>query len=417
MATKQFVGRAAAIAQVTKVAFSSILATHTYSVAINGKVVSAVSAGTSLATLLDALIAAWGSSAEPEHRGMVAAYHKDPSNVIDGLMLTSTKAGVPITVTASATTGSATVSQDVDAAGPNFWNLAANWSGGTLPSAGDTLEVIDSAVSILYGLVDTTNYAALKVYANFTGAIGLPATNLDGYPEYRTRFLTLGDGTVPIAVTIGEGVGNHASAIRLNMADAATTLLVLDGQSSQGTYPIEIGDMKSTSTVVVYGGAVLIDDSTTGTIASLKALLRATSRTKAKVKTTASVTATAVEAYGQGTEVELNGSGTTLVVRDNAKVTTRSAAAIATVTSSGRGVISWQSSGGIATKLKVETEGDVDFAEHAGAKTVAACEVSQGGKLRDPYKVVTWSAGVAIMGGARLADVTLDLGPGVTISV
>lgn len=417
MATKQFTGRAAAVAQVTKVIFSSILSTHTYSVAINGKTISALSGGTSLADVLDALIAAWGVSAEPEHRAFVAEYHRDVSNVIDGLKLTATKAGVPWTVTAAATTGTAVPTDETAASGPNFWNIAANWSGAALPSAGDTLELIDSSVSILYGLTDTVNYAALKIYASYTGQIGLPAWNLDGYSEFRTRFLTLGDGTSSIALTIGEGVGNHAQSIRFNSNDTATTLIVLDGQSNSSSYPIEITDMKSTSTAVVYGGGVLIDDSTTGTLASLKVMARSDSRTKPRVKTTSRMTVTAVECYGQGTEVELNGSSTTAVVRDSAKLITRSAAAIATVTSSARGVVSWQSSGGIATKLKVETDGDVDFSEQVAAKTVAACEVSRGGKLRDPYKVVTWTAGVALMGGARIADVTLDLGPGVTVSV
>lgn len=417
MATKQFVGRAAAVAQVTKVIYSSIVATNTYSVTINGKTISTVATGTSLATLLDALIALWGASAEPEHRGMVAAYHYDPSSVLDGLQLTGVNAGEPVTVTAAATTGSATVTDEVAASGPNFWNLAANWSGGTLPSAGDTLELIDSAVSIKYGLVDTNVYAAVKIYASFTGEVGLPATNVNGYPEYRTRHLTLGDGTGTVAVTIGEGVGNHSPAIRINMIDTATTLVVYDGQTNQSSYPIELFDLKSTSTAVVYGGGVLFDDTTTGTIASLKVLSRVGSRTKPRVKTTARVTATAVEAYGSGTEVELNGSGTTLVVRDSARVTARSAAAIATVTCSGRGIISWQSSGGIGTKLNVQADGTVDFSEHAGAKTVAACDLTKDGVLRDPFKVVTWTAGVVLQDGARLADVKADLGPGVTISV
>lgn len=417
MATVQFTGRAAAVAQVTKIVFSSIVATNTYSVTVNGKTISAVATGTSLATLLDALIASWGASAEPEHRALVAAYHRDSGGTIDGLMLTAAKAGVPWTVTAAATTGLATVTQDTNASGPNFFNVDANWSTGSMPSAGDTLELIDCSVSILYGLVVTTNFAALKIYASYTGQIGLPAWNTDGYAEFRTRFLTLGDGTVPIAVTIGEGVGNHAPSIRYNANDAATTLVIFDGQSNSTNYPIEITDMKSTSTGVVYGGGVLIDDSTTGTLVSLKVMARSGSRTKPKVKTTSRMTVTATEVYGQGAEVELNGSGTTLVVRDNAKAITRSAAAIGTVTASGRGVISWQSSGGIGTKLNVQTDGDVDFSEQVEAKTIAACDIARGGRIRDPYKVVTWTTGVALQDGARLADVTLDLGPGVTVSV
>lgn len=417
MATVQFTGRAAAVAQVTKVIFSSIVATNTYSVTVNGKTISAVASGTSLSDLLDALIAAWGSSAEPEHRALTAEYHYNTSSVLDGLKLTATKAGVPWTITAAATTGSATPTDETPASGPNFFNDGANWSGGSMPSAGDTLELIDSSVSILYGLTVTTNFAALKIYASYTGQIGLPATNVDGYPEYRTRFLTLGDGTGSIAITIGEGVGNHSPAIRINANDAATTLVVYDGQSNSTNYPIELYDLKSTSTAVVYGGAVLLDDSTTGTIASLKVMARNGSRTKPKVKTTSRITVTACEAYGQGSEIELNGNGTTLVVRDSAKVIARSAAAIATVTVSGRGVVSWQSSGGMSTKLNLQSNGEIDFSEHVGSKTIAACDVAVGGKLKDPFKVVTWTSGLILQDGARLSDVTLDLGPGVTITV
>jgi hypothetical protein len=59
MATKYWVGRAASVTQITKVVFSSIVSTNTYSVTINGKTVSAVAASTSLGDLIDALVGHW----------------------------------------------------------------------------------------------------------------------------------------------------------------------------------------------------------------------------------------------------------------------------------------------------------------------------------------------------------------------
>lgn len=416
MAIKTWVGRAASVAQVTKVIYSSIVSTNTYSVTINGKTISVVATSTSLATLLDALIAAWQASAEPEHQEMTAAYHYAAGPTLDGLQLTANTSGVPITVTAAATTGSATVTDETAASGPNFWNVAANWNGAALPSAADDLIVENSAVSILYGLTDTANYTSLKILASFTGTIGLPATNPNGYPEYRTRYLSLGNGSGTIAVTIGDGEGNHSSGIRLNMADNATTLVVLDGQSTTATYPIEVFDMKSTSTAVVYGGGVLIDDTTTGTIASLKVDARDGSRSRPRVKTTNRITATAVEAYGSGTVVALNGNGTTLKARESAIVTVATAAAIATVTISTRAQVLWESTGGIGTLLEIEYEGLVDFTRNMSAKTVAAAKAHRGSALRDSFGVVVYTAGVQMI-GCKVGDATLDFGASRTISV
>jgi hypothetical protein len=357
MATKTWTGRAASVAQVTKITWSAT-GSHTYSVTINGKTVSYTSTTSSLATIIDGLIAAWEASPEPEHAELIAAQRIESSTLV-GLQLTAVASGVPHTITASATSGTATVTEITAASGPNFWNVAANWSGASLPSASDDLVFEDSAVSVLYGLTDTTNYGSLTIKASYTGAIGLPATNANGYPEYRTRFLTLGNGSGTLVVTIGEGSGIGASRVLLDLNDGTGTVTV--HQTSANTlegYPVQIYGLDSSSAVRVYGGSVQLGDPSSAAVSTLD---------------------------------------------------------IPTVKVGSRARLNWESSAGISTKLTAEPGGIADFGRVATTKTIAAADIHPGGTILDPLDKITWTAGVVLV-GARLADVTLDLGFGVTIS-
>jgi hypothetical protein len=411
MATKYWVGRAASVTQITKVVFSSIVSTNTYSVTINGKTVSAVAASTSLGDLIDALVNAWNSSAEPEHREMVAARREDPT--LSGLQLTGTNPGVPSTVTAAATTGTATVTQPAVASGPNFWNVAGNWLGGTLPAAADDIVVRDSSVSILYGLTDTNNYASLKIESSFTGTVGLPDTNAVGYPEYRTTMLTLGTGSA-IVVDLGYGVGAFSGRIRLDVQGSNVTYTVSGAGSNFGAaFPFELRNPGAGSTVRVYAGGVLVNSSTTGTVAALDVIQRDTVAAAPQVSIMPEITCTTIEVYG-GTLL-LEGSATTLIARERAQVTVARSAAVATVKVSSQARINWDSSGGITTKLHVEQAGTIDFGRVGTSKTVAACDLFAGGSLHDPLDNITFTAGVVLQ-ACRISDVTIDLGVGVTIN-
>lgn len=411
MATKYWVGRAASVAQVTKVVFSSIVSTNTYTVTINGKSVSITATSTSLGDLIDALVNAWNSSAEPEHREMTAARREDPS--LSGLQLTANTAGVPITVTASATTGTATVTQPTAASGPNFWNVAANWSGGTLPVAADDLIVEDSSVSILYGLTDTNNYASLTVNSSFTGTIGLPEVNASQYPEYRTQYLTLGTGSA-ITVTLGYGAGTFSSRIRLDVQSSNVTFSLFgSGLNNGDQYPYELRGAGSGSTVRCYAGGLLLSAASSGNVSTLDVIQRDSFAGGPSVKSEAEITVGTATIHGG--ELLLEGPATTLVARETARVTVSKASQVATVKVSSQALINWESSAGITTKLHVEQDGQINFGRVGTTKTVAACDLYSRGSLLDPLDKVTFTAGVVLQ-ACRLADVTLDLGVGVTIN-
>lgn len=412
MATRYWVGRAASVAQVTKIVYSVVAASNTYSVTINGKTVSFTTTTAVLADLVDGLVAAWSASAEPEHQEMIAAQRLDPT--LSGLELTAVTAGVPVTVTAAATTGIATVTQPTAASGPNFWNLAANWDGGTLPAAADDLVVKDTAVSILYGLTDTTNYTSLSIDASFVGQVGLPSTNVNGYPEYRTQSLTLGSGSA-IAVNIGYGLGTFPSLVKLNLNASNATVTQFGGVSSNAgnVFQTEIITAAASSTYRVYGGSMLIDSLTSATITSLDLIKRDSSQAPPYVKATNAITVTTVTSYG-GTGL-FEGPVTTLVARETSTITSAKAAASATVRVGSGSLLNWESSGGITTKLHVEAGGTVDFGRVGTTKTVAACDCYANGTILDPIDKVTFTTGIVLV-ACRLANVTLDVGLGNTIN-
>jgi len=412
MATKQWLGAAASVAQVTKIVYSSIVVGQTYSAIINGKTISYTTTTTVLGDLIDALVSAWNSSAEPEIQEMVAARREDPT--LSGLQLTA-QAGVGgIVVTASATTGTATVTTPTAASGPNFWNVAANWVGGTVPSAADDIEIDGavSSVSILYGLTDTNNYASFKRMASYQGQIGLPATNPNGYQEYRTRRLTLGTGSA-IAVELGYGTGNHPTLEYYDFQGSNVTLTVhgTTANTSNG-YPAQIVGTGSGTTANVYAGSVKFDSLSTSTVSTINVIQREGGQSTPDVHATSKVTCTTVLCVGG--QMLIEGAMTTLTARDSARVVVAKASAAANVKASNRAQIDWDSSGGITTKATIEPSGIINFGNVGTTKTVAACDLYRDGEIRDPNGRVTFTTGIVLI-GCRIADVKVDKGVGITL--
>ena len=119
--------------------------------------------------------------------------------------------GIPFVLTATEVTagsGTATAAVSVTATGPHHADNAANWSGGALPADGDTLVFNEGNSSCSYGLHhfrDATKKISLLRTTDYTGSIGLPATNPGGYAEYRDRFLEMYDTTDAFKATFETG--------------------------------------------------------------------------------------------------------------------------------------------------------------------------------------------------------------------
>lgn len=400
MAVKKWRGGAAAVGQVTRITFSAYTSGQTYTVTINGKSISFVATAGTIANVVDGLIAAWQATTEPE-------FSEATASSSSGLLLTAITLGYPFIVTASATGGiTATVASVTAATGPNFFNNAQNWEGGSLPVAGDELVFEQSNVDVLHELVNTANFAKLVFDSTFTGAVGLPATNARGYREYRSRFLKLGDGSSAYAVTIGLGSGRQATRLLLDVFGTDAAIQVYgSGNFGGDELPVVIKNAGNLSTLDQFAGSVKLDADSSATFAAIR--VTPGSNSQCRLVTGPLVACGVVTAAGG--EVELQGNSTSLTASNRALVRTVLAALCPTVTVGDGARVSWGSSEGISTKANVFSQGTLDFAGSADPKTVAACDLYASGALLDPNGVVTFTAAIAIK-GCKLSDVTLDLG-------
>lgn len=207
-------------------------------ITMGGRTFSYAVTSTTIATFLPLLATAYNlldADLYPEHVRFTA------TSTATTLVLTEDTAGVPHTITVTTTEANGdvsdsqtwTASNTTVATGPNFWSNVSNWDTGALPIDGDTVYIENSNIDILYGIsLASIELTALNIAASYTGKIGLPRINADGYAEYRTRYLTI-DATT---VNIGYGAGAGSSRINLSLPDLATTVNV----SKTGS-PIEDG--------------------------------------------------------------------------------------------------------------------------------------------------------------------------------
>lgn len=410
MAKKYWLGAAQAVAQVTTVTYSAYTIGVNYRITVNNKTVSYTAVAATSADVWAGLVNAWNSSGFAEHQELVAT-------VSGGVVLTGRDAGVPVTVTAS--TGgapTATVTATTAATGPNFLMNAANWVGGVAPVAADELIFKNSSVSVLYDIEQTgINFSHVTVEASYTGAIGLPVTRENGgYPEYRPRYLKLGDGTNAFTVTIGAGVGQHATRVFIDGNQASITLIVYgSGQAASDAMPVEVKNTDNSSAAQIYAGNVAILADTAGNLATLSIVQRQDLSSQPNVIIGEGVTVAAAKQAGAST-LSNYGTITVMDVMDGAEC--YNYAAMPTARAANYGKIYWVSASNLTTQAIAYSLGVIDFSKHGTTKTCQACDVYGGGSILDPLGLVTFTTGI-ITKGCKIAETTLDVGRGRTLTI
>lgn len=126
-----------------------------------------------------------------------------------------------------------TIASVVSPTGPNWWSDPENWMANVAKVAGDTIIFENSDVSCLYGIEDdaATQFLRLEEKASYTGHIGLPIWNSNGYFEYRPRALKSRFTTV----VIGEGPGSGSEFTRLDLQAFASTIICLNTADPENT--------------------------------------------------------------------------------------------------------------------------------------------------------------------------------------
>lgn len=406
MALKKWIGGAAAVAQVTTITFGTIGSGNTYSVICNGKTISFLSTTATAADIYAGLAAAILAA------GTSFTEFKDfiPTSSGSGLVLTGSVAGYPFTVTASASTGTNTVTPTTAASGPNDASTAANWEGGTGPSGGDDLELDLSTYAILHGLLPGVNYASITITA--VGQLGLPVVNSRGYREYRTRHLTMNGGGGSITVTVRKSASNAATLMNLSLASLVMTGKVYStGIQAGGTsqdYPLTILNPGASSTLFVQEGRVQVLADSSVTITSLRVIGDSSiqAQTNTYVMAASTVNCGAVVASGN-VEVEIRGAASSCDASMGSVITVAQAATCPIVKANAAKVV-WASSAGITTSVDCYAGGQLVFTD-GGTKAVEDANIYAGGLIKDSLGTVTWTNGI-VLSGCRISDVSLDVG-------
>lgn len=407
MATSFWVGDAQAVAQVDTLTPADVGVGNTFTVTINGKSITFTATAGTVANVTAGLVALLSASDIPEFAEI------DWADATTAITATASTAGSGFTLTTSASGGTATFSRSstTSNSGPTLWSVAANHSGGSVPTTNDTVWLSNSDNDIDDGLAQSSvTLAALNIEQSFTGDMGRP-NSTGTYNDYRTAYLAISATTV----NVGMGNGSGSQLLRLNTGTNATTINVFaTGSSSESSYETFLWKGTHASNVVnVTRGSVgiAVKPGETATVATLRVGYQSSVDSDANVRLGPGVTLTTVDQSGG--QVICGSSFTTLSIRGGT-FSTNFAAAGTTINLDG-GTVVWQSSGNVSTLL-VGSGGVFDASQDMRPITVTDCTVEAGAEIRDPHKRITFTNGI-ILNRCSLADVKLEIGTDITLTI
>lgn len=409
------------MAQVTDLTVGgTVEAGDLFRVTIGGKyceVAATTTSTTTTATEIYTALAALSASLFPEFAEVTWT---NPSAGV--VRATGVNAGVPVTITPTTTesNGSAadaqtfTGSTTTAATGPNHWDNTANWSSGTLPVDTDDVIITNTNVSILYGLAQSAvDLNSLRIFADFTGTIGLPFLNPAGYTEYRSRDLAISFGAAKV-LTIGEADGPGSPRLRFNVGAS----VLLDVRVLKTAFPQVIGELAvhvvndtNSISVDVSRGSVGIaaDPGTTAILLEARIGFASDPSSDAIVEIgrgcvsfDAQMTGGIVQsAAGLGNLImygghlrQTDGALSDVEVYDGARIEYLCADTI--------------------TTLVLGNGGSIDFSQDSRGRTVTNCSIKRGGELHDPAGSVTFTNPVAVEDSD---DMVFDVGKNRTLAV
>lgn len=297
--------------------------------------------------------------------------------------------------------------------GPNWWDVAENFSGGSLPVNGDTVIFENHDVDCLYGLdgLSAVTLAALHFRASYTGRVGLDRYNANEYYEYLPTEMEIG----ATALYVGEGDGSGSPQIRINTGSVQTAAIVRGTGTSDDDLPAFVWRGTHASNVVrVYAGSVGIgveQHLQAATVATLDVGQQGNIESDASVIVGDNVTLTTVNKYGGDLRC---GSACTTLVQDNGETILVGTGAYTTLTVRGGDLV--YSSTGTITTLTVASEGTADFTQDLRGRTITNTTLEAGATLDDSFGTITFTNDIALS-NCGLQDVTIRSKRGVSVGV
>jgi hypothetical protein len=416
MATRRWTGAALPVAQKETITIGGTwVAADTLTVTCNGRAltltigttVTTSQIATELAAALGSTSTALGTGYTVTDRGPNIAEFRDfvsgetvPAASGSTVVLIGRTKGQPytITVSKSSTSGTVSTATTTSASGPNFFNVAANWSGSTVPVDSDDIVFDSGSIDVLYGLAQSSvSPASITITQGYSGRIGLNDTNTgdSAYPyvEYRDKYLALGTSadSVTQALTIGGGDGQGSSRIKIDSGSGQCQLLVLNSGVSevQGVPAILWKGTHVSNTATIQKGSVGIAffAAETAAIMTTKIGFRSNQDNDANVTIGSGVTLTTVEQTGG---ILTTSAAVTTMTQSGGTWRHLSGVAV-TVTING-GYCSYESTGTLTTLTLAG--GELDFRSNQRARTITNCDLFAGVTFRDPAGTVTFTNGI-----------------------
>lgn len=382
MATNVWTGAAGAIAQVDKLTpGGTIEADDVFIVKMTDPdtgreaTVSASPGGTTVADVCAAVVAAMQASADPLFRAVTA------SDETTHVLVTAVGAGKPFDCSVETTEAgggppdSQTFTRTAVAlsAGPNDYNVAANWSLGHVPTTGEDVDIPPGTPAILYGLNQSAvAIGAFTRHAGTSAAIGRWDDGVLRYLRIKPTAVTIRGRGALVAIDVGaetitpyvEHTGEpeygRAHAVHLR-GSAMTGVQVETGYVGICAGPGDTGAV--TSVIGVAAGHVTIGPGTTVTAVTLTQV-GGTVHARASVPT--------VNVYGSQT-----------VYRQQAgNWTTLNAYLRATVHAN---------AGGTYATTKLHSEARLMKTENTVPVTLTNTEIGAGCRINDPAMRITYT--------------------------
>lgn len=405
MATAYWIGAAPETAGVITLTPGSVSATDTFTVTFaNGRAFTFTSVAGTVAEVCTGLVALLAASDDP----LVAelTYEDDVT-----LITVTGPPGKSFFLTPSSSGGSLTANTVTAATGPNWWTNVKNWDAGAAPGNGDTVIIDNSDVSILYGIdatsVGAITLAELRIGAGFTGDIGLPEQDAEGYLNtgYRVTYLE----APATLVNIGQGVGNGSGRLKLNQGSVATTVTVYStGQPKEsGVESVVWVGTNANNVVNVLSGSVGVCvvpsvSSTSANTAATVATFRASATENLQPPQFRIGLGTTLTTLVQEGGVGICNVGGTTITKLGGTLTLIGTGGWTTITNFGD--LFDQSSGAITT---LHNPGKY-VREDARTKTIGTTNVYVGSEVSDRSRGVTWTT--FNFNRCRMTDLKLDLG-------
>ncbi len=293
--------------------------------------------------------------------------------------------------------------------GPNDWSTAANWSTGTVPAGSDDVYIENSTVNIYFGLNQSSvTLNSLNIAASFTGSLGLPQYNANGYYEYRQDYLKIGIGTGGAQVGYGPGTGSGRIKIDANAILNITFNVYGTGSAlDQGVPTLLIKNTGNNAVLDINAGSVGVCNfaGDTGTIGTLRIGFISNVDGDATVRVGAGCTLGGVTKSGGALELW---TGCTSLTQYGGTTDVMGSASVLQLTLDGE-IVHYRSSGTLGGNTTVAGGATLDFSKDLQARSVTNPVVLyKGATLLDPNKTV--SALVYQTKGCTEADCTINVG-------